>query len=138
MPPSIGAPATVREVPNMGNAHVQAPLGLSLMMPSQTSGPEYISLPLTSKQLSTAFAGRFAASLFVGLALILAIHSSITAIASNDWLALVTPGMVSVNQMTRWSELPIFWITRLRTANDWCTLCMSSSRSRYWRWSIVG
>ncbi|MCG3189192.1 MAG: hypothetical protein LKCHEGNO_01478 [Burkholderiaceae bacterium] len=68
----------------------------------------------------------------------LAIHSSITASASRLWLALGRPGIVSVNQITRCSLVPMRCSTRLRTANDWCTLCMSSSRSRYWRWSMVG
>src|SRR5450756_2110343 len=110
----------MREVEYSGNAWVQAPLGLSLRMPSQTSGPENISLPVTSKQLSTALAGRFCTMVRVGLAWMLAIHSFINVNASSDWLALGTPGMVSVNQITRLSELPIFWIMRLRTANDWC------------------
>src|SRR5450756_198474 len=68
MPPSIGAPATMREVEYSGNAWVQAPFSLSFRMPSQTSGPENISLPLTSKQLSTALAGRFCAMVRVGVA----------------------------------------------------------------------
>src|SRR5665811_1743664 len=116
MPPSIGAPATMREVEYSGNAWVQTPLGLSLRMPSQTSGPENISLPVPSNQLSTALAGRFCKRVRVGLARMLAIHSSITAAASSDndlllpsnWLVFGTPGMVSVNQMTRLSDLPIF------------------------------
>src|SRR5665647_2760619 len=116
MPPSIGAPATMREVEYSGNAWVQAPLGLLSRMPSHTSGPENISLPVTSKQLSTALAGRFCKRVRVGLARMLAIHSSITAAAASDnnlllpsnWLVFGTSGMVSMNQMTRLSELPVF------------------------------
>ena len=63
---------------------------------------------------------------------------SITANASSDWLALGTPGVVSVNQITMLSLWPILCSTRWRAAKLWCELCMSSSRSMYWRWSIAG
>ena len=62
----------------------------------------------------------------------------INANASKVWLAFGSPGLVSVNHTTWWSLWPMRFRTRCRDANDWCELCMSSSRSMYCRWSIAG
>ena len=57
MPPSIGPPATVREVPNGGNACAHAPFGPPSRIPLHTFGPVASSEPSALKQESDAPAG---------------------------------------------------------------------------------
>src|SRR5918995_1476943 len=84
-PPSIGPPATMREVEKSWNAVVHAPAGRESRIPSQTPEPDAMSDPSVAKHESTARAGLFAATVESGFARMFVIHSSITANASGVW-----------------------------------------------------
>ena len=88
-----------------------------------------MSEPFVAKHESTAAAGLFAATLASGFARMFAIHSSITWNASGVW-SDARAGRASVNQITWFDASPSKFSIRLREANDWCELCMSSSASR--------
>jgi hypothetical protein len=70
-----------------------------------------MSLPLVSKHESTAAAGRFSGTLRSGCALMLRIHSSMTANAIGVWSKAVA-GRASVNQITWLSAFPCWSVMR--------------------------
>ena len=97
--------------------------------PGPDVGADAIGEPSVRKHESTARAGLFAATLESGLSWMFAIHSSITVSACGVW-SEARAGRASVNQITWFDASPSKFSIRLREANDWCELCMSSSASR--------
>ena len=100
MLPSIGPPATIRDVSKVGNACVQAPAGLSSRIPFQTSSPLAIRLPFVAKQASFASAGLFSPTLFPGFASMFLIQRSRTRNACGVGSDTGPAGRASVNQIS--------------------------------------
>ena len=109
MPPSIGPPATVREVPNGGNACAHAPFGPPSRIPLHTFGPLASSEPSALKQESDAPAGLLPPTPSSGFALMFFTHSSRTSSACGVWSNRVPgwPGCgAAVNQISWFDASP--------------------------------